>query len=64
MRNGYFVDLGAYDGIYLSNTYLLERRYEWNGICIEANPATFMSLRSNRRAKCVNAFVADGKQRT
>lgn len=46
--NGYFVDLGAHNGCHLSNTYLLEGRYNWNGICIEANPKTFEQLRKNR----------------
>ncbi len=63
MKKGFFVDLGAYDGIFLSNTYLLEYRYDWDGICIEANPKTFNALRLNRNVKCVNAFVADGQQK-
>lgn len=62
MKTGYFVDLGAFDGVYLSNTYLLEKRYHWNGVCIEANPRTFISLRESRGVNCVNAFVADGQQ--
>lgn len=54
---GYFVDLGAHDGIDLSNTFLLESRYGWSGICIEANPVTFQTLRRNRVCKCVNACI-------
>lgn len=46
-RCGYFVDIGAHDGIYLSNTYILESKYNWSGICIEANPVTFKKLRNN-----------------
>ncbi len=30
-KGGYFVDLAANDATYLSNTYALERDYEWNG---------------------------------
>jgi FkbM family methyltransferase len=56
-RKGYFLDIGAHDGIYLSNTYILERRYDWNGICVEANPDSFAQLRKNRRAICVNACL-------
>ena len=61
MRNGYFIDLGAHDGIYLSNTYILECKYDWRGICVEANPASFTLLKKNRQAVCINACL-DGKE--
>lgn len=56
-RGGYFVDIGAHDGLHISNTYLLERRYGWNGLCIEANPTTFSILRRNRQATCINVCL-------
>ncbi len=56
-RGGYFLDLGAHDGVSISNTYLLERKYRWTGICVEANPDSFQQLRKNRRAICVNACL-------
>jgi len=69
-KGGFFLDIGAHDGVYLSNTYLLEKKLGWNGICIEGNPTTFSDLRRNRRSNCVNAcldsdegeveFVLDG----
>jgi len=57
MKNGYFIDIGAHDGILFSNTYILECRYAWNGICVEANPDSFIQLKKNRRAVCVNACL-------
>jgi FkbM family methyltransferase len=57
MRQGFFLDIGAHDGIYLSNTYLLERKYDWTGICVEANPDSFERLRKNRRATCIQACL-------
>ena len=56
-RDRYFVDIGAHDGIFLSNTYLLEKRYGWNGICVEANPKAFSKLEKNRSCRCINACV-------
>ena len=56
-RNGFFLDIGAHDGVAISNTYILENRYDWRGICIEANPDTFEVLRKNRRCQCVNACL-------
>ena len=36
--NGYFIDLASNDATILSNTYSLERYFDWNGLCIEPNP--------------------------
>ena len=57
-RNGYYVDIGAHDGIELSNTYLLEKQFCWSGLCIEANPYTFQKLKENRpNSVCLNKLV-------
>lgn len=56
-RSGFFVDVGAHDGIRFSNTCYLERVLGWQGICIEAQPDTFQQLRRNRSCKCVQACV-------
>jgi len=31
-RGGIYVDVGAYDGIYLSNTAMLELQFGWRGV--------------------------------
>jgi hypothetical protein len=51
--NGYFVEIGAYDGVSMSNTYLLEYDYNWKGVCVEANPTYFSHL-VNNRPNCIN----------
>lgn len=63
-KNGYFIEIGAYDGKYLSNTYLLETTYEWKGICIEPLPDKYELLKKNRSVNCINvaAYNEDGKQ--
>ncbi|UCG17704.1 MAG: FkbM family methyltransferase [Phycisphaerales bacterium] len=35
--SGFYVDVGAFDGVHLSNSYSFELA-GWQGICIEANP--------------------------
>lgn len=58
--NGFFLDIGAYDGLTLSNTYLLEKNYNWKGLCVEANPFIYNKLKLNRpNSKCINRCVYD-----
>ena len=56
-RNGFFVEFGACDGLSLSNTFLLESEFEWDGILAEPARVWHESLRTHRRAlistKCV-----------
>lgn len=47
-RDGYFVDVGAYDGIESSNTLYLENALGWRGSCIEAGREQFQALAANR----------------
>lgn len=49
---GFFVDIGAHDGIVHSNTYALETEYAWTGICIEPNREAYDSMSANR-SNCV-----------
>ena len=55
--NGYFVDVGANNGINLSNTYALEKDYSWKGLCIEVDDDLFEELKLNRNCKVVNECV-------
>jgi len=48
LKNGFFIEIGANDGIKYSNTYLLEKYYNWKGICIEPIPSLFNTLCKNR----------------
>lgn len=52
-RGGYFLELGAADGFSESNTYVLEKRYGWSGLCIEPNPVLFAQLKEWRSCRCV-----------
>ncbi len=54
--NGFFVDIGAYDGIAISNTKLLED-IGWDGICIEPHPKVYERLVKNRTCKKINCAL-------
>jgi FkbM family methyltransferase len=53
-RDGVFVDIGAHDGIELSNSYLLESVYGWRGVCVEPHPVSYEALRLNRNCMTLN----------
>lgn len=38
---GFFLDLGAYHGTWCSNSALLEKKFGWQGICVEPIPVGF-----------------------
>lgn len=60
---GTFVELGAYTGIELSNTYMLERCFDYNGVLIEGSPSNYAQLvQSGRRAKMVHSAVCPGSK--
>lgn len=58
-RGGFFLELGAADGFSESNTFILEKRHGWNGICIEPNPVLFDQLvnKYERTCTCVPLAV-------
>lgn len=62
-RNGYFVEFGATNGVDLSNTYLLEKKFGWLGILAEPLKSKYAELVRNRSChiedKCV--WSASGK---
>jgi FkbM family methyltransferase len=55
---GYFVDIGAHDGITCSNSYFFEQ-IGWDGICFEPMPKIFLELEKNRKCLCKNIAVSD-----
>jgi FkbM family methyltransferase len=61
-HHGFFLDIGAHDGITYSNSYFFEKYRNFNGICLEPNPLVFEKLIKNRKCDCLNsaASYADG----
>ena len=56
-KNGFYIDIGAYDGIRLSNTYIFEK-LGWKGFCVEASPKNFEALQKNRKCDLYNCAVS------
>lgn len=55
-KSGFFVEMGADDGVDKSNTFLFEKK-GWNGLCIEASPKRFSLLKKNRSCICENYAI-------
>ena len=57
--DGFYLDIGAYDGKILSNTLFFERA-GWRGICVEATEEDFRKLVANRPgADCIHGAAYD-----
>jgi FkbM family methyltransferase len=63
-KPGYFVEFGACDGIYLSNTFLLETYYGWNGLLVEPSKYYNKILKTKRNVKIDDLCVADKSGKT
>ena len=63
ITNGYFIDIGAYDGVIDSNSLFFEE-LGWHGMCIEPNPEKFQILQDCRRCSCFKLAIADTNKKT
>jgi FkbM family methyltransferase len=60
---GFFIDVGAFDGILGSNTSYFEKYLQWTGIAFEPNPSAFEVLRATRSCRLIQgcAYQHDGR---
>ena len=57
--NGFFIEVGAYDGISLSNSLFFEKSRNWTGLLIEANPRAYRELlAADRKAWTTPACIS------
>ena len=57
-QNGFFIDIGAYDGEIDSNSLFFEN-LGWEGICFEPNPTMFEKMKKIRKCVCLPYAVSD-----
>jgi FkbM family methyltransferase len=60
---GFFIDVGAFDGVLGSNTAYFEKQLQWKGIAFEPNPTAFEVLRATRSCQLIQgcAYHRDGQ---
>ena len=57
-ENGFFVESGAFDGEYLSNSLFFERERRWTGLLVEPVSDVYTKLRlKHRKSFCVRACL-------
>jgi FkbM family methyltransferase len=61
-RNGFFMEVGAYDGLVLSNTYHFEKERAWTGILVEPDARKADLCRKNRPNSRVYECAAVGSR--
>jgi FkbM family methyltransferase len=59
LRDKIFVEIGAYDGIKFSNTYLLEKKFGWTGMLVECIPRNFNEIKLSRDCKSILAAATN-----
>jgi len=52
-RNGYYVEIGGYHAVELSNTYLLETEYDWSGVSLEIDQNRAEAYNQARKNPCL-----------
>lgn len=58
-EKGFFLDIGAHDGVNFSNSLFFEESRKWTGICIEPVPKFFKILEEKRTCIKLNVCIAD-----
>lgn len=63
-KDGTYLEIGAWDGLDLSNTFLLETKYGWRGVALDIVPEYVERYGSNRKNKCLleDATTSDFKK--
>ena len=59
---GFFLEIGADDGIRFSNCKFFEETLKWKGIAIEAREAAYDKLVKNRDCICLNNSLSDKEE--
>ena len=58
-KKGFFVDVGAREGLINSNTFYLENDLNWDGLLIEPHPDLYDQLSIKRKTKRINCACSN-----
>ena len=63
-KNGFFLEIGADDGVRFSNCKFYEETLGWKGIAIEGRESAYENLVKNRSCICEKAFLSNIEEKT
>mmetsp|Transcript_2994 Transcript_2994/g.6517 ORF Transcript_2994/g.6517 Transcript_2994/m.6517 type:complete len:387 (+) Transcript_2994:173-1333(+) len=58
-QGGIYADVAAAHPRFLSNSFVLDKCYGWNGVCVEADPLRVGLLKAQRSCKVVDTCVSE-----
>tara|TARA_B100000579_G_scaffold429541_1_gene441456 strand:+ start:153 stop:1049 length:897 start_codon:yes stop_codon:yes gene_type:complete len=58
VKEGFFIEIGAYDGVTGSNCLHFEKIQNWKGIAIEPSKIQFEKLKKNRKCQLINKAIS------
>jgi FkbM family methyltransferase len=58
-KENFFVEVGGYDPFLHSNSYWLESKHNWTGLCIEPDPVKAKKIQESRTASVINKAISD-----
>ena len=58
-KDGFFVEIGALDGVIFSNSYIFEKYLNWSGVCIEPDSRWKDSIIQNRKCNISFNVISD-----
>lgn len=62
IKNGFYIEVGAYDGIFQSSTKFIEDKFAWSGILIEPSLNAYIELEKNRQSNIlINKCIVSNK---
>ena len=63
LGRGYFIEVGAHNGVHHSNTLAVEVYKDWNGMLVEADPLLYQQMHQNR-PQCLSVHATVGTEIT
>lgn len=61
LSSGFYVEIGALDGVVNSQSFIFEKEFKWNGIVVEPNPVWHENLEIYRKCNISKSAISNKK---
>jgi FkbM family methyltransferase len=59
LKDGFYVEIGALDGVINSQSFIFEKEFKWDGIVVEPNPLWHKNLETFRSCKISKSAISN-----